>query len=171
MIHVQRQAGLTLIELMVAVLIVSLLMAIGANSYSRWTQNQQVRVAAESILNGMQLARGEAVKRNGNVRFVLGAQSSWVIVEAAGGTTLQARAAAEGSNNATVAVLPGGATTLTFSSLGRVTTNADGSAALTQIDVDNARGDRPLRITISAGGNARMCDPSPKLAAGDPRAC
>lgn len=167
----QRQAGLTLIELMVAVLIVSILMAVGAGGYSRWTQNQQIRVAAESILNGMQLARGEAVKRNGNVRFVLGNLSSWTITEAAGGNTVQARSSAEGSSNVTVTATPGGASTVTFSALGRVTTNADGSAALTQVDLANATGDRPLRITISSGGNVRMCDPSPKLAAGDPRAC
>ncbi len=168
---VQRQAGLTLIELMVAVLIVSILMAVGANSYSRWTQNQQVRVAAESILNAMQLARAEAVKRNGSVRLVMGDLSSWSIIEATGGAILQTRTSAEGSNNATVTATPGGATTVTFSSLGRVTTNSDGSAALSQVDIDNPSGDRPLRITVSAGGNARMCDPSPKLAAGDPRAC
>lgn len=167
----RRQSGLTVVELLVAVMVAGILMTMAATSFSRWTQNQQVRVAAEAILNGMQLARGEAVKRNGNVRFVLGAQSSWSVIEETGGATLQARSAEEGSLNAVVEVTPGNATTVTFNSVGRVAANADGSAALTQVDVSNGRGDRPLRVTVGNAGNARMCDPSDKLAAGDPRAC
>jgi type IV fimbrial biogenesis protein FimT len=166
-----RQTGLTLTELMVAVVIAGLLMTVGVNSYSRWTQNQQVRVAAESILNGIQLARGEAVKRNTSVRFVLAGQSSWTVIEAAGGVAIQARSEQEGSRNATTTPTPGNAATITFNGMGRVIANADGSATLAQVDVGNPRGDRPLRITIGVGGSVRMCDPSPQLQAGDPRAC
>lgn len=166
-----RQAGLTLIELLVSMLLAGLLMMVGVQSFARWTQNQQIRVAAESILNGLQLARGEAVKRNANVRFALGDQTSWSVIEAPGGTTLQSRSSQEGSPNAAVTPVPNGATTVTFNSLGRIVANADGSAPLTQVEVNNNRGDRPLRITIGNGGNARMCDPSDLLTAGDPRRC
>ncbi|MBI5918846.1 MAG: GspH/FimT family pseudopilin [Nitrosomonadales bacterium] len=166
-----RQSGFSLVELMIAITIVGLLLTAGVSVFGRWTQNQQIRVAAESILNGMQLARAEAVKRNGGVQFVLGTQSAWTVTENGGGTQLQARSEQEGSRNATVTVTPNGATTLTFNSLGRVTANTGGSASITQIDITNALGDRPLRITINLGGTLRMCDPSPSLPAGDPRAC
>lgn len=192
LIHI-RQSGFTLIELMIAVVIVGVLLMVGVTSYSTWSQNQQVRVAAESIIDGMQLARAEAVKRNTTTRIVLcgAASSSWEILAASaaapqptaslacgagsnalvGEERVQERSAQEGSSNAQIQVTPNGATTVTFNSMGRVAANADASAPINQVDVSNPRGDRPLRITVSTGGSLRMCDPSPKLQVGDPRAC
>jgi type IV fimbrial biogenesis protein FimT len=72
-----------------------------------------------------------------------------------------------------VTATPAGATVVTFNSLGMVTTNADGTPSIAQVDVADpavpvARA-RPLRVTV-AGGSVRMCDPY--FAAGtDPRAC
>lgn len=188
-----RQSGVTLIELMIAVVLVGILFMMGVTSYGTWNQNQQVRVAAEAIINGMQLARAEAVKRNVTTRFVLcgAASSSWEILAASaaapqpsvslacgagsnaltGEERVQERSAQEGSSNAQIQVTPNGATTVTFNSMGRVAANADASAAVTQVDVSNPKGDRPLSITVSPGGSLRMCDPSPKLLAGDPRKC
>lgn len=191
-VHYQR--GLSMIEVMIAVVIASILMMLGANSYSTWIQNQQTRVAAEAILNGIQMARAEAVKRNASVEIELCAlpSSSWEIEAASAVATaasigvslacpsapqedgrerVQERAAAEGSRNATVSVTPNTATILTFNSMGRVIVNPDLSPSITQVDVSNPKGDRPLRITISTGGSVRMCDPSATLAANDPRKC
>lgn len=167
----RRQTGFTLVELMIVIAIVGLLSIAGVVSYARWMQNQQIRTAAEAILNGMQLARSEAVKRNSPVRFVLGTQSGWTVTVVSDGSQVQTRSAQEGSSNASVTVTPNGATTISFNGFGRVTSNSDGSASITQIDIDNLRGDRPLRVTVGAGGTLRMCDPSTKLQAGDPRAC
>jgi len=166
-----RQNGLTLIEIMIALVIVGILMAAGVKSFGMWTQNQQARVSAESILNGLQIARADAVRINDRVQFVLGSQSSWTVTEVTSQSQVQARSAAEGSRNAAITATPLGATTATFNELGRVVANPDGSASITQLDVSNPMGDRPLRITLSTAGSARMCDPSPLLAAGDPRKC
>lgn len=187
-----KQAGLSLIELLIAFAIVGILSMLGFGSFSNWTQNQQTRTAAEAILNGMQIARAEAVKRNNTARIVLCnvPDSSWEIlaasgtapqpaaslacpgaVEVAGEERVQDRSSQEGSRNAVVVTTPGGATILTFNSVGRVTNNADGSASITQVDVSNPKGNRPLRVTISTGGSIRMCDPSLDPVAGDPRRC
>ncbi len=189
----KHHKGLSLIELMVGIVIVSLLFGLAATSYSGWIQNQQIRTAAESILNGIQVARSEAVKNNARVRFVLCGQpsSSWEVLAAsaaagapavslacgagsnagAGEIRVQERSAQEGTRLAQVAVTPNGATTVTFSSLGRVGPNADGSQPITQIDVSTPTADHPLRVTLGAAGNTRMCDPSPQLSATDPRHC
>lgn len=200
MLTKNKQRGVSLIELMVAIVIVSLLFALAAANYSGWIQNQQIRTAAESILNGIQVTRSEAVKNNGRARFVLCSlasplDSSWEVLAAsaaapapsaslacgagsnaaAGEIRVQERSGQEGSRFAQVIALDqtsAVATTVTFNSFGRVVaTNADGSLPVAQIDVSTPTGDRPLRITVGAGGNTRMCDPSPLLSATDPRHC
>lgn len=65
------QHGVTLIELIIGVIIVGILSAIGAPALSNWIQNGQIRTTAEAIQNGLQLARAEAVHRNGLVLFHL----------------------------------------------------------------------------------------------------
>lgn len=83
MLAKNKQRGVSLIEVMIGIVIVSLLFALAASNYSGWIQNQQIRTAAESILNGIQLARSEAVKNNGRARFVLcnsPLSSSWQVL-------------------------------------------------------------------------------------------
>lgn len=207
MLTKSKQRGVSLIELMVGIIIVSLLFALAATNYSGWIQNQQIRTAAESILNGIQVTRSEAVKNNAQVRFVLCGlpASSWEVLAAsapaaapaaslacgagsnaaAGEIRVQERSGQEGSRLAQVfatsqlvpipvppiLLTPDGSTTITFNSFGRVVANADGSASIQRIEVATPAGDRPLGITVGAAGNTRMCDPSPLLAATDPRHC
>jgi len=160
------QRGVTLIEMLIGIAILGILMAVGLPSYRAWIQNTQIRTAAESVLSGMQLARNEAVRRNINVQLVLGAQSSWTISVPSTAEQIQARDFSAGSKTVTVTKTPGAATTITFSALGRVVTNADASASITQLDFDvpttilSAAQSRDLRILVGAGGNVRMCDPN-----------
>ncbi len=64
-------AGVTLIELMIAITILGILLVLGLPESFKWMQNTRIRTSAESISNGLQLARGEAVRRNTRVEFVL----------------------------------------------------------------------------------------------------
>jgi len=63
--------GVTLIELAVVLAVVAILFSQAAPAFSAWVHNTQVRTAAESIQNGMQLARAEAIRRNRSVMFWL----------------------------------------------------------------------------------------------------
>lgn len=67
----RSQRGMSLVELVVGLLIIGTLLALAAPSYSTWIQNTKIRTTAESILNGIQLARGEAVRRNTRIQFSL----------------------------------------------------------------------------------------------------
>lgn len=159
-----KTSGFTLIEMMIVIAIFSITLTFGVSSYRIWVQNTQIRNAAESILDGIQRARAEAVKRNTNVAFTMGALSSWSISVVAGGAVIESRSSGEGSKNVTVAMTPVGATTITFSSLGTIATNADASASLTQVSLDSSMlapaDSRDLRVTIGLGGIIRMCDPN-----------
>jgi type IV fimbrial biogenesis protein FimT len=79
----------------------------------------------------------------------------------------------EGTPNAMLTTEPGGATTVTFTPLGGITSNPDGSNAMTALTVSNPSINptsvRPLKVVINPGGTTRMCDPS--VTAPDTRAC
>lgn len=171
-----RQSGITLIEVLVAIVVLGLLMAVGVPSFKTWIQNVQIRTATEALLNGLQVAKNEAIRRNANVQMKIEGGSGWRVNLGADpdGQPLQSRSHDEGSQNAVVVALPGGADTVTFSGLGRVVANSDGSLTMTQIDIDNTTLDpaesRDMRIVIPPGGAIRLCDPN-VATAGDPRAC
>jgi type IV fimbrial biogenesis protein FimT len=170
--------GFTIVEVLITILVIGVLIALGAPSFGEWLQGQQLRGAAEASLNGLQLARAEAIRRNGAVQIVFAPpETGWTVLE--GATVIQTRSHAEGTPNAQLTVTPGGATTVTFTALGSVTANADGSSTVQQLDLTNPSGGacqptgamRCLRVVVSAGGTVRMCDPTPGVVAPDPRAC
>ncbi len=79
-----RQRGVTLIELAVVLVVVAILFSKAAPFFSAWTQNVQIRTATESIQNGLQLARAEAIRRNRSVMFWLTStanpqQADWLV--------------------------------------------------------------------------------------------
>lgn len=172
-----RHRGFTIIEIMVTLTVLGLLIMMALPSFSEALQNQQLRAASEALLNGMQVARGEAVKRNLPVQVAVGPGTGWTVTEAVSGTAIQARSKDEGSPNAVVAITPAGATKVTFTPLGGVGANLDGSASITQLNISNPAGGacqpsgpmRCLRVVVSGGGSLKMCDPA--VSSPDPRAC
>ena len=190
------QRGVSLIEFAVAVTILAVLMASGLPSFGNWIQSSKIRTTAESIQNGLQLARAQAVARNALVSFHLtdsataacalsSSGSNWVVSlddpsgacnaaasDEVAPRLIQMRTAAEGSSN--VEVDAGGVSTITFNGMGRVTplpvaaitialTNTAGGACATSGPM------RCLNVTVSTGGQVRMCDPA--LPSTDARGC
>lgn len=108
-----NQYGVSLLELMIAIAVGSILLMLGIPSFKSWIQNTQIRTAAESIFNGLQIARTEAVHNNSNVRFNLTDASgmvAWTVclneiaVTCAIADVVQSRAGNEGGTNARVGV-------------------------------------------------------------------
>lgn len=192
------QTGVSLIELMIGITITGILLLAALPSFGLWLQNTQNRTAAESILNGLQLARLEAVKHNANVRFSLTnatGLTSWtigcVLTTAECPATIQTRSSADGSANAragadstvppapltanyygsalaAAAGLPNG---VTFDGTGRVPA-ANVGIDITRVDITNAReaGARRYVVTVNSEGIIRMCDPALVLA-DNPQGC
>lgn len=159
-----RAPGFTLIELMIAIAILAIMLLVALPNFSIWIQNTQIRTAGEAILNGMQLARAEAVRRNANIEVQLDLASGWTVRVAGTGEVIQSRLAAEGSAAAAVTIAPVGTTKITFNSFGNIqTANADGTVPITEIKIDSpsiaAADSRELCILVRIGGNVRMCDP------------
>jgi type IV fimbrial biogenesis protein FimT len=154
--------GFTIVELMIGLAIVAILVFSAVPSYTAWMQNTKIRNATESVLNGLQLARAEAIRRNVSVQFDLSADSAWTIqVADATAEIVQQRAAAQGSSGVTLAVQPAGATRVTFNSLGRVAGANPITAVTFDVPPEKLPADlsRELRVTLSPAGRVRMCDP------------
>lgn len=173
--NMRLQQGFTIIELMIAVVVLAIVSAIAIPSFTQFVANTQIRTTSESIRNGIQLARAEAVKRNAQVRFTLANNASWqfgcvTVVAVTCPAIIQSKAAREGgSSKITINIT--GANNVTFTSLG-IATTTPGQLSVVNIDHSGitATESRDLRVMISAGGSVKMCDPNISTTT-DPRRC
>lgn len=195
----RNSAGATLIELMIAFTVFAILLVIGVPIFSAWIQSSQIRTSAEAILDGLGLARAEAVHQNKLVSFQLvttvtgscavsASGANWVVSldddasgkcdqppsDSTAPRIVQKRAANEGSPNAVVAA---DRATITFNGTGQVTRPASPAS----INITNPTGGtcaaagggggpmRCLRVEVTTAGQIRMCDPA--RSSTDPQAC
>lgn len=158
-----RVLGFGLIELMVAIAIMTVLATLALPSYRTWMQDTRIRTVAESVQNGLQIARAEAVKRNATINFSVTADTAWsigcVTITADCPEIIQSRSANDGSSS-TISVDGG---SVDFNNLGTASAPMTFNIASSEADT------RSLRVTLGPGGDTKMCDPA--LSNTDPRAC
>jgi len=165
--------GFSLIEIAISLAVLGILIAAGIPSLRLWIQSTQVRTAAESIQNGLQLARAEAVRRNVNVRFQLTTSidancaisttgTNWVVslsdptsacatlaTETSTTGVIQARSNKEGSPNAEVSSPTNTQAAIFFNGLGR---QASGTVT-TGVTTPNPTVPVTFNIANSKGGS------------------
>lgn len=167
LVRPRRNAGFTLIELMIAVVIAASLLLLAAPNFAAWNADAQIRAAAESVVSGMRYAQAEAIRRNEPIEFVLDPTTGtggWS-VQQLDGTQLQTAVFAEGSVLAAFAPTPAAATITTFNSLGGVNpANADTSAPITVVAITHSVGISNVRnLNVLVGGGRtgiKVCDPA-----------
>jgi type IV fimbrial biogenesis protein FimT len=194
----KHRAGFSLIELMIAIVIMGILLSLGIPAFSAMINNAKLRASAQSFLAGIQMARSEAVRRNANVDFVLTnddytvvgfaavaantAGQNWLIRTSDLATFVEGKFGAEGGSRTAAEGSPvqvaGSAGTVTFSGLGSTTLGATATFQFTNPTGGNcASAGGPMRclnIVVAIGGQARICDPAVSAAAtaaGDTRGC
>lgn len=154
-----KQRGISLVEIAIGLAILGISFAWAIPNYSVWIQNTKIRNMADSIVNGLQLARSEAIGRNAQAQFVLSNSNAsnavedddlstlgdstgtnWIvraILPPVGGAPdyayVSGSIGAEGSNTATVEAgdmaISGGVNAVTFNSFGRLMTINDDGTA------------------------------------------
>ena len=181
----KSEQGFTLIELVVVVAIMGVLLALAMPSFSDMIRNSRIRNQAGSIVNGLTIAKAEAVKRNAIVHFqlVTSLDNTCIVDAAATGwiVSLQNAAGLCGSQpSATVApmiiqrqppdttmslAVAADVATVSFNGLGRLTAGSAGASISIQLATGacatSATGDgaKCLQVNIAPGGAIRMCDP------------
>ena len=177
--------GFTMIELLVVIVVVGILSSLALPAFREMMANVNTRSTAESFSLGLQLARSEAVKRNSRASFSFSGTGRWEVCASVSTTTpytcptadsVQIKDAKEASQDVVIAATPTDATMSTFTSLGRLSTDAasalnnpDGTAQLTSVDFSSPATAKTYRVTISSAGSVKLCDPS--LPAGNAKAC
>lgn len=68
---IRRDRGFTLIELMIALVLLGVIVMLALPSFTSMMHNMRLRNSAEAILTGLQTARSQALQRNANVEFLL----------------------------------------------------------------------------------------------------
>jgi type IV fimbrial biogenesis protein FimT len=191
----RQQRGFSLVELMVTIALLALLLGLAAPSFATWTRNAQVRTVSDALQSGLRLAQAEAVRRNRQVVFFLTSSKdcNTGTASVANGAYWQIRTVALIAGESTQALQCGvlndladgvaiaGPRALCINSAGRQVANASPgvtgatctlSATGSSIyDVTSSGADRRLRVSVSLGGQVRMCDPSRTQSASNPDGC
>lgn len=153
-----REAGFSLVELMVTVTVLALLMGIGIPTFRDVSLGSRLSAAANDLLASIQLARSEAIKRNLTVTVCAssdgatcaasgGWQQGWIIVDS-GATLIQRQAALPAGY---VMSQAGGVVPLRFEPIGIGST-----AATVTVCRDDPPGTQERVLSVSAAGTARV---------------
>lgn len=199
MLKALPKSGFSLIELIIGIAIIGVLLSLAMPSFSGWIRNTKIRTTAESVQNGLQIARAEAVRRNTTVRFQFvdfltaacalnTAGPHWILSldEVAGKCevaptadlptasqlpprTIQSRSGTDGADANTI--LASDVSSVIFNGLGRASTAMTVNISNPTAGTCTAAGGtvRCLRVTLTVGGQIRMCDPA--LTSTDAQGC
>ena len=161
-----RSLGFTLTELLVALAIVAVGASLAAPSLSRMSANNKVRSEAESLLNGLNYARAEALRRNSAVTLALTpGGAGWTVTQVSPALTLQTHSNRDAAG--TVLASGSASTAVTFLPTGLLQSGTQ----MNQVTVSSTLGEtKTRRISIFGGGLIRMCDPA-MTGTNDPRRC
>jgi len=174
-LHPRR--GFTLIELIVSVTVAGILAAIAVPAFSNFVQNDRDVAQVNSLVESLNYARGEAVKRDASVTVcpanAAGTACSgganwyggWVVVDSnPADPPLQSVPPLAGSNTITAT---GSTTGITFISSGLVT-----PSALTTFAVCDPRGAAyALEVEVNSTGRVAASQTKGQSVSGNPIAC
>lgn len=187
----RRLTGFTAIELLTAISILAILMAIGVPSLVEWVRNNKVRAVANTLQNGLRSAQSDALSRSQSIVLFLTNTSPtsnstsfaavadgkyWATLTIPGprvGETaalLNTGALGDIASQVTIS----GPSAICFNGMGRLTTNASpgpsgascalptSTAEVFDVSLSGAR--RRLRVMVTIGGQVRMCNPDKNIA-------
>lgn len=142
-----KNAGLTLIELIVTLAVISILLVLGVPQFKSTTSNSRLTTAINTLTGDLAFARTEAIKRGISVAVTGStnwATSGWTVAEnISGGAKLRISPALTAGANITTN--PTNTTTVSFNTDGR-------SSAVTFTLCDDRSGNFGKRVSLTTTG-------------------
>jgi len=183
--------GFSLVELMVAVGIMAILLALGLPEFNTYLSNTRLRTAAEVFVSSMQSAKAAAAARNQAVELILtnatdpaslttavatNPAAGWMIRTTDQTVYIEGKNPSEGGRGGvSVVSVTGTVSGVTFTALGGTTLAATATFAFTNPTGGACVSDTPagpmrcLNIIVSSTGRVKLCDPA--TVAPDTRSC
>jgi type IV fimbrial biogenesis protein FimT len=147
----RTQAGFTLIELVVTLVIAAILAAVAMPAMSTMLVSNRIRTGSTDLMSALLLARSEAIKRNGQVAVQPAVPGDWSkgwIVEAVGSGEQYDRRTALGPD----VQVSGGPDEIVYDRNGRLT-----AFGLAKLQLDDAQGRiTPRCLAIDLSGMPRI---------------
>lgn len=196
----RRSAGFSLLEMIVAMSVFAILVALTVPTMRIWSANSKVRSVADALQNGIRLAQAESLRRSRQVVFSLtnsatpqtgftatGNGAYWAIMTVPAMT--DGTEAAEFVESGVLSAASGtvqiaGPPEICFNSVGRLVANAatgvpggscatpaNGSLPTVNYDITLASADHSLRVQVALGGQTHLCDPLQTLSPTNPYGC
>ena len=155
--QLSAQRGLTLVELMVTILLLSALLMLGLPAMADHARQARVRSGAQSVVTIALFARNEAIKRNERLTLSIAPQTLTVLDS--GGAALRAQPLPDGVALAATSTLDNDSVTaIDFNAAGR--THPFGSAYRIDTTLANTPCSDELRcprVMVRSGGAVRLC--------------
>lgn len=150
----REAAGFTLIEMMIAITVIGVLLAIGADALRTYRESTLVREAAEVLAAEMIVTRSAAIKRRGNVSLVADESELSYVIRADDGEEVRGRRSFDADSDIPLDRLDVAASgdSLTFDSRGLLVSGVNAR-------IDVGRPDRTLRVEFNALGRHRIVTP------------
>lgn len=169
----KKQQGLSIVELGIALFVLSVLLVAGVPAFIEYMTNTRIRAVADEMHAGLQLARSEAISRNAAVDFMSNG-TGWSVQLPAigvGDPSILAIRAPKGTESSVVA--NSSAASIRFNGRGRAVGANNFNISVSALDPNNCiavGGEiRCLNVLVSNAGQVRLCDPA--IAANEPRGC
>lgn len=196
--HPRYVQGFNFVEVMVVLVILAILLGLGLSYYSVFIANQKVRSSAEVFVSTVLMARAEAVKRNSRVTILRtdadplianvdtatdSATALNILVRAGTAAPFTFVEGRSGRESSGASLVISGPSSITFNSFGMVVDSTPAFVAtdrFADFDFSNPTAGscvadggqvRCLRVRLSRGGQARLCDPAVANDDNDTRFC
>jgi type IV fimbrial biogenesis protein FimT len=150
--YLNKQRGLTMIELMVGLTIGGFLAISAAPYFAEYTTNSRLRESGNLLYSEALLAQSEAVKRNATVRLEVNGSTIKIIDRRVPATPVTLRESAFGGGVTATSA------TIDFGSEGRpVPFGTSGSVDLAMSSITCSGDYRCPGLRVDAGGAVRLC--------------
>lgn len=150
----RNERGLTLIELLMAMVMLAILLGIGFQGLQAFNESAIPDRAATAIAGDITLTRSYAIQRGQDVSLVADEANRSYEIQTAGGDVLQRRTFSASTDlPLTVLDVQTGSDEITFNSRGMLT------GGLSSATIDIARFDTERRIQVTALGRTRVTTP------------
>ena len=149
----ERLAGITLIEVLVAIAIIAIVAAIALPAYQSQIARQNLVLVAETFVSDIKLARSAALKRSEDVSFSITSGANWSYVISDSASTEIKRVSSSNFSNISE---------LTLTDLGSGAFSFDGVRGLSNIPSDAkisfVASSNSASVVLNVVGRAWICD-------------